>query len=177
MTREIINRVANSELITIDLSDYAPNVQIIELDLKQFLFEGFVLKEKDFRAAIKEFDFSAYHNKVVAVFCSSDCIIPMWAFMLVTSSLTGVAAEIKAGNKDDVFQQLFLRNIETINALQFKDKKVIIKGCGKVPLSEALYITVTRKLKNNLTSLMFGEACSAVPVYKKKKNEPKNFST
>ena len=169
MNGEIINRVANSDLITIDLSDYAPLVQIIELDLKKFLFEGFVLKEKDFRAAIKELDLSAYHNKVVAVFCSSDCIIPMWAFMLVTSSLTGVAAEIIAGNKTDVFQQLFLRNIENINALKFNGKKVIIKGCGKIPLNEALYITITKKLKNNLTSLMFGEACSAVPVYKKKK--------
>mgnify|MGYP001299007802 CR=1 FL=1 len=126
MNGEIINRVANSDLITIDLSDYAPLVQIIELDLKKFLFEGFVLKEKDFRAAIKELDLSAYHNKVVAVFCSSDCIIPMWAFMLVTSSLTGVAAEIIAGNKTDVFQQLFLRNIENINALKSNCLKKVI---------------------------------------------------
>ena len=123
MSEEIINRVANSDLITIDLTDYAPNIQILELDIKHFLFEGFILKEKDFRASLKEFDFSGYENKVVAVFCSSDCIIPMWAFMLVTSCLNNVASKIYSGNKNTVFQQLFLRNIENIKTLKFKNKK------------------------------------------------------
>ena len=169
MSEEIINRVANSDLITIDLTDYAPNIQILELDLKHFLFEGFILKEKDFRASLKEFDFSGYENKVVAVFCSSDCIIPMWAFMLVTSCLNNVASEIYSGNKNTVFQQLFLRNIENIKTLKFKNKKVIVKGCGQIPLSANLYVAITKKLQNIVTSLMFGEACSAVPVFKKKK--------
>ena len=169
MSEEIINRVANSDLITIDLTDYAPNIQILELDLKHFLFEGFILKEKDFRASLKEFDFSGYENKVVAVFCSSDCIIPMWAFMLVTSCLNNVASEIYSGNKAAVFQQLFLRNIENIKTLKFKNKKVIVKGCGQIPLSANLYVAITKKLQNIVTSLMFGEACSAVPVFKKKK--------
>lgn len=169
MSEEIINRVANSDLITIDLTDYAPNIQILELDLKHFLFEGFILKEKDFRASLKEFDFSGYENKVVAVFCSSDCIIPMWAFMLVTSCLNNVASEIYSGNKNTVFQQLFLSNIENIKTLKFKNKKVIVKGCGQIPLSANLYVAITKKLQNIVTSLMFGEACSAVPVFKKKK--------
>ena len=169
MSEEIINRVANSDLITIDLTDYAPNIQILELDLKHFLFEGFILKEKDFRASLKEFDFSGYENKVVAVFCSSDCIIPMWAFMLVTSCLNNVASEIYSGNKNTVFQQLFLRNIENIKTLKFKNKKVIVKGCGQIPLSQNLYVAITKKLQNTVTSLMFGEACSAVPVFKKQK--------
>lgn len=169
MSEEIINRVANSDLITIDLTDYAPNIQILELDLKHFLFEGFILKEKDFRASLKEFDFSGYENKVVAVFCSSDCIIPMWAFMLVTSCLNNVASEIYSGNKNTVFQQLFLRNIENIKTLKFKNKKVIVKGCGQIPLSANLYVAITKKLQNIVTSLMFGEACSAVPVFKKQK--------
>ena len=169
MSEEIINRVANSDLITIDLTDYAPNIQILELDLKHFLFEGFILKEKDFRASLKEFDFSGYENKVVAVFCSSDCIIPMWAFMLVTSCLNNVASEIYSGNKAAVFQQLFLRNIENIKTLKFKNKKVIVKGCGQIPLSQNLYVAITKKLQNTVTSLMFGEACSAVPVFKKQK--------
>ncbi len=169
MSEEIINRVANSDLITIDLTDYAPNIQILELDLKHFLFEGFILKEKDFRASLKEFDFSGYENKVVAVFCSSDCIIPMWAFMLVTSCLNNVASEIYSGNKNTVFQQLFLSNIENIKTLKFKNKKVIVKGCGQIPLSQNLYVAITKKLQNIVTSLMFGEACSAVPVFKKKK--------
>ena len=169
MSEEIINRVANSDLITIDLTDYAPNIQILELDIKHFLFEGFILKEKDFRASLKEFDFSGYENKVVAVFCSSDCIIPMWAFMLVTSCLNNVASEIYSGNKNTVFQQLFLSNIENIKTLKFKNKKVIVKGCGQIPLSQNLYVAITKKLQNIVTSLMFGEACSAVPVFKKQK--------
>ena len=169
MSEEIINRVANSDLITIDLTDYAPNIQILELDLKHFLFEGFILKENDFRASLKEFDFSGYENKVVAVFCSSDCIIPMWAFMLVTSCLNNVASEIYSGNKNTVFQQLFLSNIENIKTLKFKNKKVIVKGCGQIPLSANLYVAITKKLQNIVTSLMFGEACSAVPVFKKQK--------
>tara|TARA_B100000427_G_C15460172_1_gene573658 strand:+ start:648 stop:1154 length:507 start_codon:yes stop_codon:yes gene_type:complete len=168
MSKKIVNRVANSGIITIDLSDYIPKEHILELDLKQFLFDGFILKEVDFRTSIKEFDFSIYKNKVVAVFCSSDCIIPMWAFMLVTSHLTDITSEIVSGNREIVFQQFFLRNIENINPANFQNKKVIVKGCGKIPLKESLYVAITKKLKKTVSSLMFGEACSAVPVYKKK---------
>tara|TARA_Y100000766_G_C18764542_1_gene535185 strand:- start:348 stop:857 length:510 start_codon:yes stop_codon:yes gene_type:complete len=168
MTNEIINRVANSGLITIDLANYAPNIEILELDLKQFLFDGLILKEKDFRASLKGFNFIDYENKTTAVFCSANCIIPMWAFMLVASHLKNVTSEIYYGNKESVFQKLFLNNIESLNAFEFKNKKVIVKGCGQIPVSESLYIAITKKLKNRVTSLMFGEACSAVPVYKKK---------
>ena len=168
MSGEIQNRVANSKLITIDLIDYAPTDQILELDLKQFLFKGLVLKEKDFRVAIEEFEFDKYKGKIAAVFCSSDCIIPMWAFMLVTSRLANVASEINSGDKEMVFQKLFLQNIENINDLEFQNKKVIVKGCGEIPLGENLYVAITKKLNNTVSSLMFGEACSAVPVYKKK---------
>ncbi len=168
MTNEIINRVANSGLITIDLANYAPNIAILELDIKQFLFEGLILKEKDFRASLKRFDFINYENKTTAVFCSANCIIPMWAFMLVTSHLKNITSEIYYGNKESVFQKLFLNNIENINAFEFKNKKVIVKGCGQIPVSENLYVAITKKLKNSVTSLMFGEACSAVPIYKKK---------
>lgn len=167
MSKEIVNRVANSSLITIDLADYAPNMEILELDLKRFLFEGFILKEKDFRASLKEFDFSQYKNKVVGVFCSSDCIIPMWAFMLIASHINNIAAEIHSGNKNTVFQQLFLQNIKNINAIEFENKKVIVKGCGQTPIDESLYLEITKKMRNTVYSLMFGEACSAVPVYKK----------
>ena len=168
MGEEIINRVAKSELITIDLSDYAPTKTFDEIDLKQFLFEGFILKEKEFRAALKDFDFSAYENKIVAINCSSNCIIPMWAYMLVTSHLNNSAAEIHFGTKNEVFQKLFLQNIESINLDEFENKKVIVKGCGDIPLNEGLYVTITKKLQNTVSSLMFGEACSAVPVFKKK---------
>ncbi len=168
MDEEIVNRVANSDLITIDLADYAPKLQILEFNLKQFLFEGFILKEKEFRKTLKEFDFTIYTNKVVALICSSDAIFPMWAYMLATSYLNNAGNEIHFGTKNEVFQKLFLQNIERINPAKFENKKVIVKGCGHIPLTEALYIAITKKLQNTVSSLMFGEACSAVPVFKKK---------
>tara|TARA_X000001036_G_C20272920_1_gene641089 strand:+ start:75 stop:584 length:510 start_codon:yes stop_codon:yes gene_type:complete len=169
MSDEIINRVANSGLITIDLSDYAPKLNIAVLEVKDFLFEGIVLKEKEFRASLKEFNFSIYKNKTVAVNCSSDAIVPMWAFMLITSYLKGIASEIYFGKQEDVFQQIFSTNIDSINATEFKNKKVIVKGCGQIPLSASLYMAITKKLQNTVSSLMFGEACSAVPILKNKK--------
>ena len=168
MNDKIINRVASSDLITIDLADYAPDLQILEIDLKQFLFEGFILKEKEFRNTLKEFDFSIYTNKVVALFCSSDAIVPMWAYMLATSYLNKVGNKIHFGTKEEVFQKIFAENIDGIDTSEFEKKKVIVKGCGHIPLTEALYIAITKKLQNTVSSLMFGEACSAVPVFKKK---------
>ena len=168
MAGEIINRVSNSQLITIDLTDYAPKVSVKELDIKDFLFQGIALKEKEFRVNLKEFNFSNYTNKTVALNCSADAIVPMWAFMLVTSYLNSVNADIHFGIKEDVFQQIFTANINAINASKFEGKKVIVKGCGEILLTEALYIAITKKLQNTVSSLMFGEACSAVPVFKKK---------
>jgi hypothetical protein len=168
MSDEIVNRVANSALITIDLADYAPIQSIVVLDVKDFLFQEIILKEKEFRANLKEFDFSIYQDKIVAINCSSDAIVPMWAFMLITSYLKGIASEIHFGKKEDVFQQIFTANIDAIDSTEFKNKKVIVKGCGQIPLSESLYIAITKKLQNTVSSLMFGEACSAVPVLKNK---------
>ena len=168
MSDEIVNKVANSVLVTIDLADYAPKDTIAILDAKDFLFEGIILKEKDFRNTLKEFDFSVYTDKIVALYCSSDAIVPMWAFMLLTSYLKNSASEIYFGTKEEVFQKIFSDNIDAIDATEFENKKVIVKGCGQVPLTEALYIAITKKLQNTVSSLMFGEACSAVPVFKKK---------
>jgi len=168
MSGEIVNRVANSALITIDLTDYAPKETIAILDAKDFLFEGIILKEKDFRNTLKEFDFSVYTDKIVALYCSSDAIVPMWTFMLLTSYLNNSASKIYFGKKEEVFQKIFSDNIDAIDATEFENKKVIVKGCGQVPLTEALYIAITKKLQNTVNSLMFGEACSAVPVFKKK---------
>tara|TARA_B110000003_G_C16618294_1_gene522116 strand:- start:360 stop:872 length:513 start_codon:yes stop_codon:yes gene_type:complete len=168
MSREIVNRVANSSLITIDLSEYAPIKAIKVLDLKDFLFKGIVLKEKEFRVSLKNFDFSIYTNKTVALSCSTEAIIPMWAFMLVTSYLNTANADIHFGIKEDVFHQVFIKNINNIDISKFKNKKVIVKGCGQIPLTESLYIEITKKLQHCVSSLMFGEACSAVPVIKNK---------
>ena len=168
MSDRIINRVANSALITIDLVDYAPSQSISVLDVKDFLFQEIILKEKEFRTNLKEFDFSVYQGKIVAINCSSDAIVPMWAFMLVTSYLKGIASKIHFGKKEDVFQQIFTANIDAIDSTEFESKKVIVKGCGQVPLSASLYMAITKKLQDTVSSLMFGEACSAVPVLKNK---------
>ena len=168
MSDEIVNKVANSALITIDLTDYAPKETIAILDAKDFLFEGIILKEKEFRNTLKEFDFSVYTDKIVALYCSSDAIVPMWAFMLLTSYLNNSGSKIYFGEKEEVFQKIFSDNIDAIDATEFENKKVIVKGCGQVPLTETLYIAITKKLQNTVSSLMFGEACSTVPVFKKK---------
>ena len=168
MSDEIVNRVANSALITIDLADYAPSQSIAVLDVKDFLFQEILLKEKEFRTSLKEFDFSIYQDKLVAINCSSDAIVPMWAFMLVTSCLKNITSEIHFGEKEDVFQQIFTSNIDAIDSTEFENKKVIVKGCGQIPLSASLYMAITKKLQNTVSSLMFGEACSAVPVLKNK---------
>lgn len=168
MRDEIINRVANSALITIDLADHAPSQSISVLDVKDFLFKEIILKEKEFRTNLKEFNFSIYQDKIVAINCSSDAIVPMWAFMIVTSYLKGIASEIHFGKKEDVFQQIFTANIDAIDSSEFENKKVIVKGCGQIPLSASLYMAITKKLQDTVSSLMFGEACSAVPVLKNK---------
>ena len=168
MSKEIVNRVAKSSLVTLDLTDYAPTQTIAVLDVKDFLFKGIILKEKEFRVILKEFDFSIYTNITIALNCSADAVVPMWAFMLVTSYLNSVNADIHFGTKKDVFQQIFTNNINAIDASEFERKKVIVKGCGQIPLTEALYIAITKKLQNTVSSLMFGEACSAVPVIKNK---------
>ena len=169
MVKEIVNRVAQSELITIDFSDFVPKNEIIEFDLKQFLFRGTILKEKEFRIELKKFDVSKFHNKEVALFCSSDCIIPMWAYMLATSKINDIASEIYSGSKSEFLQKKTLANIQNIDTGKFINKKVIVKGCGQMQFNEELYIAITKKLRNIVSSLMFGEACSAVPVYKIKK--------
>ena len=167
-TNEIKNRVADSGIVNIDLSDYAPKENILELDLKQFLFDGLVLKEKEFRVALKEFDFNKYDGKVVAVFCGANVIVPMWAYMLITTYLNNANAKIYFGNKNKVTQAIIKENIDRINVDDYKEKRVIVNGCSNIKLSEGLYIAITKKLQKNVKSLMFGEACSAVPIFKNK---------
>jgi hypothetical protein len=169
MVKEIVNRVAQSKLISIDFSDFVPENEILEFDLKQFLFSGTILKEKEFRLKLKKFDVSKFHKKEVALFCSSDCIIPMWAYMLATSKINDIASEIYSGSKSEFLQIKTLANIQNIETAKYINKKVIVKGCGQMQFNEELYIAITRKLRNIVSSLMFGEACSAVPVYKIKK--------
>lgn len=167
-TNEIKNRVADSGIVNVDLSDYAPKENILELDLKQFLFDGLVLKEKEFRVSLKEFDFNKYDGKVVAVFCGANVIVPMWAYMLITTYLNNANAKIYFGNKNKVTQAIIKENIDSINVDDYKEKRVIVNGCSNIKLSEGLFIAITKKLQKNVKSLMFGEACSAVPIFKNK---------
>ena len=168
MKGEIINKVEKRNIINIDLTDYAPKQVIIEIDIKDFLFEGFILKEKNFREILENKEWDIYINKTVALFCSSDSIIPLWAYMLITGYLNERNIEICFGNQTDVFDNLFLENIKKINTFEFENNRVIVKGCGDITIHEKIFMEITKKLQPIVKSLMFGEACSSVPVYKKK---------
>ena len=168
MAEEIINRVAASAIDELNLEDYYPKEEIVVFDLKPFLFMELILKEKDFREALKNTDWNVYHGKIVAVTCSADAIIPMWAYMLVGSYLQPVAVDVIYGNADSALKELFLKKISSIDASQFNDKRVVVKGCGNLPVSEYAYLEITKILMPVAKSIMYGEACSTVPIFKKK---------
>jgi hypothetical protein len=168
MSEEIINKVATSGLITLDLEEYYPREEILVFDLKPNLFMELILKEKDFRVALQQLDWSVYQDKVVAVTCTTDAIIPMWAYMLVGTYLQPVAKDIIFGNEQSARQQLFLQNIAAIPANDYADQRVVVKGCGDVPIGEYAYLEITKKLRPVAKSIMYGEPCSTVPIFKKK---------
>jgi hypothetical protein len=169
MSEEIINKVAESGLVSIDLEKYIPAKEDSTVfDLKDFLFMGMILKEKDFRESLKQLDWEQYRNKNVAITCTADAIIPVWAYMLVTASLQPVAQEIVVGSEKELNKSLFLKNISTINPAEFSDKRIVLKGCGETPVDEFAYAEATRILLPVAKSIMYGEPCSTVPVYKKK---------
>lgn len=166
---EITNKVKNSGIVTLDLTDFLPKKEIVEVDLEKLLWQGLVLKEKDFRSYIAEEDWTSYKDKIVAVHCSADAIIPTWAYMLIASSLSGHAAEIHYGTKDQAQTKHISRKIAQLNELDYIDSRIVIKGCAEIPNPESLFLELTLKLRPVVTSLMYGEPCSTVPVYKKKR--------
>lgn len=168
MSETLVNKVAGSGLITIDLEKHLPKEQIITFDLKDHLFMGLVLKEKDFREALKNLDWSVYQNKLVAVTCSADAIIPAWAYMLVVSYLNGIAKDSYAGTAEELQKQLFIKNIAAIDLKEFEGQRIVIKGCGDVNIESFAYAEITKVLVPVVKSIMYGEPCSTVPVYKKK---------
>jgi hypothetical protein len=163
----IENRIAKSGIITLDLVDFIPKGNQYVIDLKDFMQDGLILREKDFRLKIKEKNWSEFENCFVAVTNSSEGIIPLWAYMLISSALQPYSSLVVRGNKSHLKGALLKRSIEAINESEYVDKRVIIKGCGKESIPESAYIAITQKLQPVVRSLMFGEACSTVPVFKK----------
>lgn len=169
MSDEIINKVAESGLVTIDLEKYLPNKEEIAVfDLRDFLFMGMILKEKDFREALKQQDWEKYRNKYVAITCSADAIIPVWAYMLVTAYLQPVTKETIVGNEKEINKAIILKNISSIKTSEFSGSRIVLKGCGETPIDDFAYAEATRVLLPVAKSIMYGEPCSTVPVYKKK---------
>lgn len=169
METEIVNRVAKSGLVSLDLEDYYHPGERIVYDLKDNLFMGMILKEKDFREFLKDHDWSQYAGKNVAVTCSEDAIVPTWAYMLLTLHLAPHANAVVFGSLQDLEEKLYFDAITTIHAEDFRDAKVVVKGCSKVPVPTAAYVEITRKLQPVVASLMFGEPCSTVPLFKRRK--------
>ena len=167
MSEEIINRVQKSGLITINLDDIKLPKNIFELDIKCWLYDELFLKEKEYRASVLSHDWSKYKNSYVYVNCSSDAIVPTWAYMLVSSQLENFTNKVTIGTKEKFYERYFENAIDKLDFTIYKDKSVIIKGCSdeKIPLSA--YHLITTKLKPIVKSIMYGEACSAVPIHKK----------
>ena len=166
---EIVNKVANSVLEVFDLEDYYPSGIRTQLDISQWLLDGFLLKEKDFREALKNHDWSQFQNHFVAIHCSTDAIIPAWASILVTVYLSPFAKKVVVGNLTDLETSLYQEILSTLDYSKYQDKPIILKGCSKKPVPESAYIMAIQKLQSFAKSIMYGEACSAVPLYKKSK--------
>lgn len=165
---EIVNRVANSKLKTFNLEDLYPAGKREQIDISQWLTEGFILREKDFRDSLKNHDWSAYSDAYVALHCSTDAIVPAWAYMLVTTYLQPVAKKVVVGNLTDLETVLYTEKIGALDVSVYQDEYVIVKGCSNKPVPQNAYILLTQKLQSVVKSLMFGEACSSVPLYKSK---------
>ena len=169
MDEVFVNKVSESGLITLDLEEYYPKEETAVFDMKDHLFMGLILKEKEFREALKNLDPTAYKGKNVALTCTTEAIIPMWAYMLAASYLEPVAKEVVFGDKDFLHKALFLKNISKINPADYADQRVVIKGCGELPIPETAYVAITNLLRPVVKSIMYGEPCSTVPIYKKTK--------
>ena len=168
MSDPIINKVAESGLVTLDLEEYYPREEILVFDLKPLLFMELILKEKDFRQSLQQIDWSKYEGKTVAVTCSADAVIPVWAYMLVVSYLQPVAKDVILGDQESALRQAFLQNIQQIDLAALADKRIVVKGCGELPIGDYAYMEITKRLRPIAKSIMYGEPCSTVPVFKKK---------
>jgi hypothetical protein len=164
----IVNKVAQSGLVSLDLATIKPEGERVLYDIKDNLFHGLMLREKDFREFIKTHDWSQYQNKHVAITCSTDAIVPTWAYMLLSTKLAEYAATIQFGDLEALENSLFEKAIENLDIEQYKDQKIVIKGCGDIYVPVAAFVSLTARLKAVVKSLMYGEPCSTVPLYKRK---------
>lgn len=169
MAEEIVNRVANSKLITFNLEEYYPQGERVLFDIKDWLLEGFVLREGSFREEAKNHDWSQYDGKYVALHCSSDAIIPAWAYMLLATYLQPYAKKVVNGDLETLETVIYAEIISNLDVSDLEDKPVIVKGCSRKPVPKNAYLLLIEKLQPVVKSLMYGEACSSVPLYKKPK--------
>jgi hypothetical protein len=168
MQDEIINKVAQSGLVTINLEDfYAPGDRVL-LDIKPWLYEELILKEKEFRQYIKDHNWQQYSDKYVAVTCTADAIVPTWAYMLVAIQLAAVAKDVFFGGLNELEEHLFQKQLSSFNPAMYKDQRVVIKGCSDREVPVSVFMEITRLLQPYVKSIMYGEPCSTVPVFKRK---------
>ena len=168
MEEQIVNRVANSAIVTIDLEDFYPEGKRTVIDISQWLQGGIVLREKDFRSQVKAYDWSQYQDCYVALRCSTDAIVPGWAYMLVSLQLAPLAKKTVVGSLETLESLLYAEIIEKFDVKDYKDKPIIIKGCAHKPIPQNAFVLISQKLQPIAKSIMYGEACSAVPLFKKK---------
>lgn len=169
MENEIINKVAQSGLITIDLEEFYLAGERVVFDIKDLLFQGLILREKDFREYLKNEDWTKYKDKYVALVCSADAIVPTWAYMLLATQLEPYAKRVVFGDPETLETVLYNEILSKIDAEQYRDARIVIKGCGNLPVPKAAYVQITAILRPVAKSIMYGEPCSTVPLYKKAK--------
>ena len=167
MAEEIVNRIANSKLITIDLEDFYPEGERILFDISHWLYEGLILREKDFRESVQNHDWAEYIYKYITLTCKTDAIIPSWAYLLITTYVSPFARKVVVGNLEMLETSIFQDIINNLDITDYKDKPIIIKGCSEKPIPETASVQLVGKLLPVAKSIMFGEACSTVPLYKK----------
>ncbi|MFD2593713.1 DUF2480 family protein [Sphingobacterium griseoflavum] len=164
----IVNKVAQSGIITVDLAKYAPAGDILVYDVKENLFHGLILKEKDFRAFIQAHDWEQYEGKHIGIVCSADAIVPTWAYMLLATKLTPYARSVHFADQQEILQILFTAALDRIDYSTFQDQRVVVKGCGDIYVPESAFVKFTVELSKVAKSVMYGEPCSTVPVFKRK---------
>lgn len=167
MEKPLVNRVANSGLITIKLEDYFPDSKFEEIDIKNYLFQGLILREKDFRSAMKQIDWTFYKNKILLIYCSTDAIIPVWAYMLISAQAAPHVEYIYFGNQDDYLNYYYRDLIDQLDTSKYDGQRIVIKGCSEKSVPASAYLYLTQRLQPYAQSIMYGEPCSTVPIFKR----------